>query len=61
MKGLRFVTPILAITSLTVLEFKALSLGIDGTIFGAVIALIAGIGGFRLQQLWGGRNDKPAD
>lgn len=61
MTWLRAGTPALAILSLTVLEFRALSLGIDGTLFGAVVALIAGIGGFRLAHLWGGKNDKPTE
>lgn len=61
MTWLRAATPALAILALTVLEFRALSLGINGTLFGAVVALIAGIGGFRLRRIWEERNGKPTD
>lgn len=49
-------TPIVAIAGLVVLELKALSLGINGVLFSAVIGAISGLGGYSLKQFIGGRD-----
>ena len=40
-----------AISAITALEILALSKGIDGTILAAVIASIAGLGGYKIRVL----------
>lgn len=45
----------LAISSILILESLALYKGIDGVMFATAIAGIAGIAGFDLGRVWGGR------
>ena len=42
-------TPIIAIVCITALEIVALWQGIDGAVFGIVIAALAGLGGYQLK------------
>lgn len=43
----------IALICLALLEMYALKLGIDGVLFGGVIALIAGIVGYKVQLVKG--------
>lgn len=47
----KLLVSIFAITAIVVLELYALSKGIDGKLFGLVIAAIAGLGGYTLSSL----------
>ena len=42
-------TPIIAMLSIVVLEAIALLKGVDGAVFGIVIAALAGLGGYELK------------
>jgi len=42
----RLVKSLVAISCLTCLEMTALIMGVDGALFGVVIAAIAGLGGY---------------
>lgn len=41
--------PIIAIICITALEWVALLNGVDGALFGIVIAAIAGLGGYQIK------------
>lgn len=42
---------IIAIIGLVILELKALEIGMDGMLFGVIIATIAGLAGFNMKDL----------
>jgi len=44
-------TVIVAILCITALEVVALAQGVDGAVFGVVIAAIAGLGGYEIKVL----------
>jgi len=55
-------TPIVAMGCITALEVVALCKGVDGAVFGIVIAALAGLGGYEIKVLKdkrkGGKNAK---
>jgi len=44
-------TPVVAIVCITALEVVALLQGINGAVFGIVIAALAGLGGYEIKVL----------
>ena len=44
-------TPIIAMVCITALEVVALLKGIDGAVFGFVVAALAGLGGYEIKVL----------
>ena len=44
-------TPIVAMLCITALEVVALLKGINGAVFGVVIAALAGLGGYQIRAL----------
>ena len=44
-------TPIAAMICITVLEVVALCKGVDGAVFGFVVAALAGLGGYEIKVL----------
>lgn len=44
-------TPLLAMVCITALEVVALCKGINGAVFGIVIAALAGLGGYEIKVL----------
>jgi len=51
-------TVIVAILCITALEVVALTQGVDGAVFGVVIAAIAGLGGYEIKVLRDKRKEK---
>ena len=51
-------TPIVAMICIAGLEIAALCKGIDGAIFGIVIAALAGLGGYEIKVLQERRREK---
>lgn len=49
---MKTIVNIVAITGLVILEIKAMEIGIDGAIFGTVIAAISGITGFTIRDIF---------
>ncbi|RLJ01537.1 MAG: hypothetical protein DRP08_05400 [Candidatus Aenigmatarchaeota archaeon] len=47
----KLITAVFAIAGIVVLELYALSKGLDGKLFGLVIAAIAGLGGYSLGAM----------
>lgn len=52
-------TPIIAMICIAGLEALALVRGIDGAVFGIVIAALAGLGGYKLKVLREKGKEKP--
>ena len=44
-------TPVIAMVCITALEVIALLKGVDGAVFGIVIAALAGLGGYEIKVL----------
>ena len=44
-------TPVIAMLCITALEVAALLKGVDGAVFGFVIAALAGLGGYEIKVL----------
>ncbi len=51
-------TPIVAMISIVILEAIALLQGIDGAVFGIVIAALAGLGGYEIKILRNKQKEK---
>lgn len=51
MKQVLILNTIAAIVALSTLSAYALSLGVDGALYGFVILIIAGLGGFNAKEL----------
>jgi len=54
---MKYITTIVAIVSITILEAVALMNHIDGTVFSLVIAAIAGLGGYHLKNIVGNKKE----
>ena len=46
---------IVAIAAIAWLESLALYIGLDGALFGLAVATIAGLGGYEIKRIFGGR------
>lgn len=51
-KNHRFIIILVSILIIAILEFMAIKTGIDGKMFGLVIAAIAGLAGFNLKEFF---------
>lgn len=44
-------TPLAAIAAIVILELKALTMGIDGTLLAGVVAVLGGLGGYGVKKV----------